>query len=250
MIGKLFAFGVILLTVSLDADAALVNGNASSTSSLSIASYSQGTSSFNAIGLVNLLSSSEDIAGGNGSFSNKGSAIPCCVSLAIGDSIGLTQNIQTQLSGSPGFAGASSYFGTSLALQNTTSTLQTLQLDVFVDMTVDASDDFTHAQATGYAGYWLTVSTRNQNGEDSNPITLSADDIFVKSTDQMGPMTLSLLFDERLSFDVNPFETIGFTLFTSLSGSSLSPVPLPAALWLFGTALLGLAGFGRRRKAA
>lgn len=29
-----------------------------------------------------------------------------------------------------------------------------------------------------------------------------------------------------------------------------SPVPVPAAVWLFGTALIGLVGFGRRRKAA
>jgi hypothetical protein len=31
---------------------------------------------------------------------------------------------------------------------------------------------------------------------------------------------------------------------------SLSPVPVPAAIWLFGTALLGLVGFNRRRKHA
>jgi len=37
-----------------------------------------------------------------------------------------------------------------------------------------------------------------------------------------------------------------FTL-TSLTG--VSPVPVPAAVWLFGTALLGLSGFGKRRKA-
>ena len=30
----------------------------------------------------------------------------------------------------------------------------------------------------------------------------------------------------------------------------VSPIPVPAAFWLFGTALIGLAGFGRRRKAA
>jgi len=30
---------------------------------------------------------------------------------------------------------------------------------------------------------------------------------------------------------------------------SVSPVPVPAAVWLFGTALIGLAGFGKRRKA-
>jgi hypothetical protein len=30
---------------------------------------------------------------------------------------------------------------------------------------------------------------------------------------------------------------------------SVSPVPIPAAVWLFGTALIGLIGFGKRRKA-
>ena len=30
--------------------------------------------------------------------------------------------------------------------------------------------------------------------------------------------------------------------------SPLNPVPVPAAVWLFGTALLGLVGFGRRKK--
>lgn len=38
-----------------------------------------------------------------------------------------------------------------------------------------------------------------------------------------------------------------FTL-TSLTG--ISPVPIPAAAWLFGTALIGLVGFGKRRKVA
>ena len=30
---------------------------------------------------------------------------------------------------------------------------------------------------------------------------------------------------------------------------TLAPVPVPAAVWLFGTALIGLAGIGKRRKA-
>jgi hypothetical protein len=30
----------------------------------------------------------------------------------------------------------------------------------------------------------------------------------------------------------------------------IPPVPLPAAVWLFGTALIGLVGFSKRRKAA
>ena len=35
-----------------------------------------------------------------------------------------------------------------------------------------------------------------------------------------------------------------------LSAMTVSPVPVPAAVWLFGTALLGLVGFNKRRKTA
>jgi hypothetical protein len=38
--------------------------------------------------------------------------------------------------------------------------------------------------------------------------------------------------------------------FLSGSVASVSPVPVPAAVWLFGTALIGLVGFGKRKKAA
>lgn len=37
---------------------------------------------------------------------------------------------------------------------------------------------------------------------------------------------------------------------TAVGFESLSAVPVPAAIWLFGTALIGLVGFGKRRKAA
>ena len=41
----------------------------------------------------------------------------------------------------------------------------------------------------------------------------------------------------------------GFSI-DNVSGLSTSVVPVPAAAWLFGTALIGLVGFGRRRRAA
>jgi len=36
----------------------------------------------------------------------------------------------------------------------------------------------------------------------------------------------------------------------AFAGVTVSAVPVPAAIWLFGTALIGLAGFSKRRKAA
>jgi hypothetical protein len=40
------------------------------------------------------------------------------------------------------------------------------------------------------------------------------------------------------------------TLLAGLGGVTASAVPVPAAAWLFGSALIGLAGIGRQRKAA
>jgi len=68
-------------------------------------------------------------------------------------------------------------------------------------------------------------------------------------------------FDESYLFDVNPSHTYELNIFAkSLSfqvartdtalQTELSAVPIPAAFWLFGTALIGLVGFSKRRKAA
>jgi len=68
-------------------------------------------------------------------------------------------------------------------------------------------------------------------------------------------------FDESYLFDVNPSHTYELNIFAkSLSfqvartdtalQTELSAVPIPAAFWLFGTALLGLVGFSKRRKTA
>lgn len=43
----------------------------------------------------------------------------------------------------------------------------------------------------------------------------------------------------------------GLTAFDmQITADPVNPVPVPAALWLFGTALIGLVGFGKRRKEA
>jgi hypothetical protein len=44
--------------------------------------------------------------------------------------------------------------------------------------------------------------------------------------------------------------TLGADGTLTITGNSTAPVPLPAAVWLFGSGLMGLVGVSRRRKAA
>jgi hypothetical protein len=61
----------------------------------------------------------------------------------------------------------------------------------------------------------------------------------------------------RLTDDPNEGDTTGITVGADIdavgaisSAPPVNPVPVPAAVWLFGSALLGLAGAARRRKLA
>ena len=53
--------------------------------------------------------------------------------------------------------------------------------------------------------------------------------------------------DQPLAGDVITISNFTLTL---VSTEPVNPVPVPAAAWLFGSALVGLAGIGRKRKAA
>jgi len=60
------------------------------------------------------------------------------------------------------------------------------------------------------------------------------------------------IFDDDFGLNVVDVDSAGNIL--SLAGrgvidpgSGLNPVPVPAAVWLFGTALIGLVGFGKRK---
>ncbi|WP_297527963.1 hypothetical protein [Thiohalobacter sp.] len=72
----------------------------------------------------------------------------------------------------------------------------------------------------------------------------------VSNTPGYGPVTINLgggagnalLFGGRLDYG-NLYDNDRF----KIASLSVTPVPLPAALWLFGSGLLGLAGLARRR---
>ena len=59
-------------------------------------------------------------------------------------------------------------------------------------------------------------------------------------------ITCAACAPDQLAISTNDFYAVEFR---GLDGRS-NVVPVPAAVWLFGTALVGLVGFGRRRKAA
>ena len=57
-----------------------------------------------------------------------------------------------------------------------------------------------------------------------------------------------MLFDQ-LVIDVGEVVNGAFAL-DNLRFENASAVPVPAAVWLFGTALIGFIGYGKRRKVA
>jgi hypothetical protein len=62
--------------------------------------------------------------------------------------------------------------------------------------------------------------------------------------------TLYLMSTEGAGADANVYASTGALLLSlngTLSGAPVGAVPLPAAVWLFGSGLLGLVGVGRRR---
>ena len=58
-----------------------------------------------------------------------------------------------------------------------------------------------------------------------------------------------------LATGMSPFDRNELASFTgdwtlNLTPTEVSPIPIPGAVWLFGTALIGLVGFSKRRKTA
>ena len=75
------------------------------------------------------------------------------------------------------------------------------------------------------------------------------------STPDMATLFLDLNFDNSINSWSLTFTNVqttagGTATTTTVYGSAVSEVPVPAAAWLFGSALVGLAGLGRKRKMA
>jgi hypothetical protein len=97
----------------------------------------------------------------------------------------------------------------------------------------------------------------NDNVVDSLPGANSNDPKLIQETSwdvlrgvSIGEAGLLLKFEP--GDKTNHYGLSGLQLVQTFSGpiDPISPIPVPAAFWLFGTALIGMIGFGKRRKAA
>jgi hypothetical protein len=77
-----------------------------------------------------------------------------------------------------------------------------------------------------------------------------ADDAFASLSFDNGVLTDFDFFTASFSSYFTQFDDLGLMFGEWNTVATITPVPVPAAVWLFGSGLIGIAGFARQRKAA
>lgn len=144
--------------------------------------------------------------------------------------------------------------------------IRSLDLDGLIGSSGGVSQTFSTVAGAQY-DVTFDMAGNYANAPTIKPMRVSADgqgqdfffDITGKSALNMGwtPMSWSFIADDTsatLQF-LSLTETNGLTegwgaALDNVSVLAANPIPVPAAAWLFGTALIGLIGLGKRRKAA
>ena len=121
---------------------------------------------------------------------------------------------------------------------------------------VPSSQDFTIASAgDGLVSFSWTFVATDVDDPGYDPFGYLLNGVFTKVTDDSG----SALQSGTTSFNVSAGDIFGFRAYSTDSkfGSSITvvsdfaappaAVPLPAAVWMFGSGLLALLGFNRRK---
>jgi hypothetical protein len=106
------------------------------------------------------------------------------------------------------------------------------------------------ASITGQFGGTLTLAGQDDN-YNSGSISLPGnpfDVLAIHLGGAGGGNELLFFFNTAITeFDVTTFDQGGGNNLSNFRAYTTSPVPLPAAAWLFGSALIGLAGIKRRK---
>ncbi len=105
-------------------------------------------------------------------------------------------------------------------------------------------------QRKGQSSHIPGASFSNLFNDGSNPIELDVFTFSVVAGENFGIFAELSAGSFRGFADAFSTLTLGFEddeFISAVNTPSMSVVPLPAAVWLFGTALLGMAGFSRRK---
>ena len=93
---------------------------------------------------------------------------------------------------------------------------------------------------------FTSICDRNPIGQENNTLT-AIDSTIGEDASSIVQFTTTVISSDQPSVgDVTTVSNFTWTL----TSTTPNPVPVPAAAWLFGSALVGLAGIGRKRKAA
>ena len=151
----------------------------------------------------------------------------------------------------------------SFTVTNTSSMMQTFDITFGLPISPSFTDGFMTGSLSG--------SYVDANSDGSATLNLSAWDGLIDGATEMtlfgfaGPcigvgcsVSIAEIIDGPLLYSGSVDSTIGIHMNFSLSAGDsvtfdtlfdVTPVPVPAAVWLFGSGLVGLAGFARRKKA-
>ena len=135
--------------------------------------------------------------------------------------------------------------GFSYSVGGVSGSFQSLLVSIFEDTLVvpNTVDQFkiSAGSAPGIRSFGLADHSGDVFSNGELPFSLSLSDFTSSSI---------VIYNYGANDLYNLADGDDYNMFASVTALSVSPVPVPAAFWLFGSALIGLVGFGKRRKAA